>query len=1253
MNVLPATAKRSASERFTAAMVLALCALMTVGVVVYLSLSRERLLDRTRSEASTLVETIAQHAERSIHEVDLSIRAAREAAEAGAEPARLHVMLADYQRSLPQVAQLVILGADGQIIADAPRDGTARLPGSIAAAFRTVAASRSDGLLLGAPIDNPVLGSWTMTVSRRTTGTDGSFDGAVIALVRFDYFSSFYRSLSFQGPTTILSLLDGETRLLVRYPSNAELLGRRLPSYRILDAAIEPGRRLEVRSLVMLDGGVRHAYVRQVGRFPLFVLVGVDEATLLLPWRTEAAAFASVLLVLVAVIGWLGWLGIRQMGRTRKSELAVARHAAWLDATIDAIDQGITVFDGGARLVAWNRHAETLLGIPEGRFKVGLHLADLMRDNRLRGEFGVSDVEVETLIGERLAAALGPDGEVYDHRRPNGRIVEIRRTPMPSGGFVTSYRDVTSERQVSRVLQRRAEILRILHSIAQAANEAPDLAGAMRRTLQLIAEGAGWPVAVAYRLVPGDEPTLAPAHWHLADHDRFDAFRIAASELRLTAGQGIAGAVLESGEPLTIADLTDDTRSRGNSLAVTAGLRAAFAVPVLERRRVVGVLAFFSDQHYAGDYFLFDVLDTISAQISRVADRERSEATLRARELRLRSVFESVDEGLLTIDEDGRIESLNPAAETMFGIRAEDAPGCDIRRLIADGEARFAGAGVIDRLIRSSSEGSMTDLEGCRTDGSRFPIELTARDMQLDDRRLAVVVVRDISERRRIDRLKNEFVSTVSHELRTPLTSISGALGLLAGNVAGELPVRARSLVEIARNNSIRLVALINDILDLEKIEAGRMEFRIDEADLVDLARQAIDANRAYAEKHQVEYRLIEPTTPSIVSVDPGRIMQVFDNLLSDAAKFSPAGGIVDVAVAHAGDARARVEVTDRGDGIPAAFRSRIFEKFSQADSTDSRAKGGTGLGLNIVKSIVERSGGTVGFDTAEGQGTTFWFEIPLAGHVDAGESTDDVVPLAGNLTSQALCLIGDDDASGPIVRVLSAEGFSVRRYATIDGVRRAIRGGRADVLVIDLEVAGHEGVDLIRELRSNEATRELPVIPVCTRRTGDDLTGGTAMIGDWLEVPVDERRLADALRLVFDGGTDPARILHVEDDPDIVEVVRVALRGVALIHAVPSLERARELLREQAFDVILLDLQLEDGSGADLIPTLSVGSEDAVPVILFSASEPPAQLIDRVADSLLKSKTSLDALRRSVGRIASRNRRRNVEAGELGSRET
>ncbi len=236
----------------------------------------------------------------------------------------------------------------------------------------------------------------------------------------------------------------------------------------------------------------------------------------------------------------------------------------------------------------------------------------------------------------------------------------------------------------------------------------------------------------------------------------------------------------------------------------------------------------------------------------------------------------------------------------------------------------------------------------------------------------------DITERKRVEQLKSEFVSTVSHELRTPLTSISGALGLICGGALGPMPAQAQAMLEIAHRNSQRLMYLINDLLDMEKLEAGKMRFDLREADLMPLVEQAIESARAYAEQYRVRLVLAE-RCPVRVRVDGLRLQQVLGNYLSNAVKFSPAGAAVEVHVgASAG--WARVTVADHGEGVPPAFRERIFQKFSQADASDARQQGGTGLGLAISKELMERMSGRVGFDSTPGAGARFYCELPLAG---------------------------------------------------------------------------------------------------------------------------------------------------------------------------------------------------------------------------------------------------------------------------------
>ena len=336
---------------------------------------------------------------------------------------------------------------------------------------------------------------------------------------------------------------------------------------------------------------------------------------------------------------------------------------------------------------------------------------------------------------------------------------------------------------------------------------------------------------------------------------------------------------------------------------------------------------------------------------------------------------------IVMINRAGAILLVNAEAEKLFQYRRDQLIGKPVALLLPPRyRAEFPSAlnGFCDHP-QSLPMGKGGEFSVLRKDGSELPVEIGLNQVPMDDGSTAIVAaIADVSERKQSDNNKDEFVAMVSHELRTPMTSIAASLGLLVADSTGNLSGAAKRLLRIAHGNSQRLVRLINDILDVEKIESGQVEFDMKTFDICPLIEQAIEANRGYANQFEVNLRLDPESTGAFVRADIDRLTQVVTNLLSNAVKYSPRGGEVLVTIENR-DKKTRVEVHDQGPGIPQEFRPRIFQRFAQADSAEVRKKGGTGLGLSIVKQIVIKLGGEVGFDAAPGGGTVFYFDLPRA----------------------------------------------------------------------------------------------------------------------------------------------------------------------------------------------------------------------------------------------------------------------------------
>ncbi len=421
---------------------------------------------------------------------------------------------------------------------------------------------------------------------------------------------------------------------------------------------------------------------------------------------------------------------------------------------------------------------------------------------------------------------------------------------------------------------------------------------------------------------------------------------------------------------------------------------------------IVSVTALRNDQGGIIGYLLIGTDNTARKRVE--AEQQKLDQRLRDQHFYTRSLIESNIDALMTTDAAGIITDVNRQMEALTGCTRDELIGAPFKNYFTDPERAAAGIKLVLRekkltnyeLTARARDGKMTVVSYNATtfydrDRTLQGVFAAARDITerkhieqiLQEKNLELEAAKSVAEQtverlEEVEQLKKGFLSTVSHELRTPLTSIRGSLGLLASGAAGPLSDHVVEVVALAERNAIRLMALIEDILDLERLETGKIELQITHVPIASILRRAMESLAAFGAQG---VRVEAPTVSSSIHGDADRIVQVLVNLLSNAVKFSPPGGVVTIAVTVDGK-WTEFRVIDHGRGVPAVYQRAIFERFRQVDPSDAREKGGAGLGLAICKSIVEQHGGSIGVDSEEGAGSAFWFRL-------ATHAPDDETP--------------------------------------------------------------------------------------------------------------------------------------------------------------------------------------------------------------------------------------------------------------------
>ncbi len=591
------------------------------------------------------------------------------------------------------------------------------------------------------------------------------------------------------------------------------------------------------------------------------------------------------------------------------------------------------------------------------------------------------------------------------------------------------------------------------------------------------------------------------------------------------------------------------------------------------------------------------------------------------------AILDTAADGIILIDKRGRIKTFNNTAIAIFGYQADEVIGKNVKVLMPQEPHQEHDSYLTDFMGAGDEKtiGVVREVVGLRKDGSTFAMDLAVSEIiyksYLDDEEDDISfmgIVRDITERKKVEQAKAEFVSSVSHELRTPLTSIKGALGLAVSGSIGKIPENLKGMLDIAYKNTDRLILLINDILDMEKITAGKLEFDMQVMDACLLISEAIETNKSYADQHKVEFVNLNQDKQYFVRGDKHRLMQVMANLMSNAAKFSPENSMIEISAQRIKE-NIRISVKDYGQGIPENFKDTIFEKFTQADASDTRKKGGTGLGLSISKSFVEKHGSELRFDTEEGKGSDFYFDLSELQEY----SPDGVFNEFDSGLPHLLICEDNSDISTFLTMVVGNIGFSTSAVATVAQAKLALENNKFSVMTLDLDLPDGDGLDMLRELRKLPKTEKLPVVVISAnaedfeKKHRDDRF---LNVFEWMQKPIEITDLTRTLRKLIN---PKPHILHLEGDESVLKVVESIVIEDAIITPARTIKQAEILLLNEVFDLVILDLVLPDGNGEDLLPLVNKQGCPPVPVIVFSVNSASSDKLKYIHKSLIKSQAT------------------------------
>jgi PAS domain S-box-containing protein len=637
--------------------------------------------------------------------------------------------------------------------------------------------------------------------------------------------------------------------------------------------------------------------------------------------------------------------------------------------------------------------------------------------------------------------------------------------------------------------------------------------------------------------------------------------------------------------------------------------------------------------------------DEIGDLITAFADMrhavEARQGEIRAAHQELLAIINTVPAALLIIDRDGSVRLQNKAAAQLLGktpvteaerkaywqsFSVRDSSGAPIRMRDVAPVRALAGNEILGE-----------ELEVQSPNGRTATILVSAAPLRDEQGRVtgAAAGFQDITRLRELDRIKNEFVSVVSHELRTPLTAIRGSLQLLLIDQQSVPDPGDRELMEVALRSCERLVRIVNDILDVSKMEAGKFRLRPKATPVADVIAHSTSVVQRLASDSGVHFTIDVPAGVPPLLADPDRLTQALVNLLSNAIKFAPSGSEVRIAAREDGGF-VEIAVSDRGAGIAPDDIARLFQKFQQLDSSETRRVGGTGLGLTITKGIIEEHGGSISVQSTPGAGTTFIIRVPMSA-LPAAPAPEEAAPASARQTGPGTVLIVEDEEETRLVlrRALEAAGFQTLEAATGREAVDLARRHQPDGITLDIVLPDGDGFWVLKELQADPATASVPIVIVSG--TEPDSTVAAAFVAK----PFDPAALvADVQRALH--GLTHATVMVADDDADVRHVLGEALQrqGCRVVQAEDGRD-ALEKLAHETFDLVVVDLDMPHVHGHDIIRALrDPAAPRRVPIIVLSGSGTEQQTMQSLvlgANVFMSKPPDARALAREVARLLSR----------------